>query len=161
MKLKRYLNEAKGSYLDNKKMPREGQQVYILAGQMADKVVKGTIRKITNIDQKGLANTYFEIEANGKNHHVNIAQVYDHKPKRVKTKDEYGEVTIWEAKADMFQKNMPNRYFVLGREVNNWFAQNHILGLRPTDNDFKKAAKALGITKKDAVKSWNEFTWGK
>lgn len=96
MRLKRYITEAKGSYLDNKKMPKEGQEVYVLSGQMADKVVKGKIRKITNIDQKGLSNTYFDIEANGRNYHVNIAQVYDHKPKQVKTKDEYGDVTIWE-----------------------------------------------------------------
>lgn len=95
MRLKRYITEAKGSYLDNKKMPKEGQEVYALVG-FERKIVKGKIRKLTNIDNKGLANTYLDINSGGKNYHVDISQVYDHKPKQVKTKDEYGDVTIWE-----------------------------------------------------------------
>jgi len=27
---------------------------------------------------------------------IDISQIFDHKPKKVKTKDEYGDVTIWE-----------------------------------------------------------------
>ena len=100
MRLKRYINESKGSYLDNKKMPKEGQTVYVLVG-FDRKVVKGKVIKFNNIDNRGLANTYLDIKlADGRNHHTDISQVYDHKPKQVKTKDEYGDVTIWESTDD-------------------------------------------------------------
>ena len=57
-----------------------------------------------------------------------------------------------------------NVYFVVGRKVNDWFGENHVTelrGLKPNDKDFANAAKALKIKKKDAVKAWNLFTWGK
>lgn len=90
-----YLNEKKGSFLDNKKLPKEGQKVWALVG-FDRKIVQGTVKKLSNIDQKGLANTYLDLDVKGKNYHLDISQIYDHKPKQVKTKDEYGEVTIWE-----------------------------------------------------------------
>lgn len=95
MRFLQYINEGSGSYLDNKKMPKEGQEVYALVG-FERKVVKGRLKKISNIDNRGLANTYLDIDVKGKNYHISIDQVYDHKPKQVKTKDEYGEVTVWE-----------------------------------------------------------------
>ena len=95
MKFKQYLNEVKGSYLDNKKLPKEGENVYALVG-FNRKIVKGKIKKVSNIDQKGLANTYLDLDVNGKNYHLDISCIYDHKPKKVKTKDEYGDVIIWE-----------------------------------------------------------------
>ena len=95
MRLKTYLNESKGSYLDNKKLPKEGSTVYALVG-FDRKIVKGKIKKVHNIDNRGLGNTYLDLDVKGKNYHIDISQVYDHKPKQVKTKDEYGEVTIWE-----------------------------------------------------------------
>lgn len=106
MRLKQYIKkeevgyvvvEVKGSYLDNKRMPKEGDTVYALVG-FDRKVVKGKVMKVSNIDQKGLANTYLDIDVNGKNYHLDVSQIFDHKPKKVKTKDEYGEVTIWESK---------------------------------------------------------------
>lgn len=97
MRLYNYINEAKGSYLDNKKMPKEGDTVYALVG-FDKKIVKGKIIKINNIDNKGLANTYLDLDANGKTYHTDISQIYDHKPKQVVKRDEYGEVKVWEAK---------------------------------------------------------------
>ena len=93
--IEKYLGEGRGSYLDNKKMPKEGDTVFALVG-FDRKVVKGTITKISNIDQKGLSNTYLDLNVNGKNYHLDISQIYDHKPKQMKKKDEYGEVTVWE-----------------------------------------------------------------
>jgi hypothetical protein len=34
-----------------------------------------------------------------------------------------------------------------------------MVGLRPTRDDFKKAAKKLGITITKAQKAWNIYTW--
>jgi hypothetical protein len=85
----------KGSYLENKKMPKEGDIVYFLQG-FNQKVMKGKIVNVTNIDKKGLANTYVDVESGGKNYHNNIHQIYDHKPKKVIKTDDYGEVKIWE-----------------------------------------------------------------
>lgn len=95
MRFKEYLEESKGSFLDNKKVPKDGQMVYAVVG-FDQKIVKGKVLKTSNIDKKGIANTYLDIDVNGKTYHVDISQIFDHKPKKVKVKDEYGEVTIWE-----------------------------------------------------------------
>lgn len=95
MKFKKYLKERKGSFLDNQKLPKEGQTVYAIVG-FNNKIVKGKVTRLTNIDNKGLSNTYLNIDVNGKNYHLSIDQIYDHIPKKVKIKDEYGETTIWE-----------------------------------------------------------------
>ena len=95
MRFEIYFNESKGSFLDNQKLPKVGQTLYALVG-FDRKVVKGKVIKLSNIDQKGLSNTYLDIDSNGKKYHIDISQVFDHKPKQVKTKDEYGDVTIWE-----------------------------------------------------------------
>ncbi len=124
MKLKQYLNETKGSFLDNKRIPKQGQAVYALVG-FERKVVKGTVTKLSNIDQKGLANTYLDINAKGKNYHVDISQVYDHKPKQVKTKDEYGEVTIWEATLN------------LNKDVKEFISKNEFYKYYKTPEDFQ------------------------
>lgn len=58
---------------------------------------KGKVTLVTNIDNKGLANTYIDIETDkGTKYHASIGQVFDHKPKQVKKTDQYGEVTVWE-----------------------------------------------------------------
>lgn len=102
MRYQRFVDEM--SYLDYGKMPDTGDVVWFLGGQMADKPMKGTVLAINNIDQKGLANTYMDIDSKGKKYHVNIAQVYDHMPKRIKKKDEYGDVTVWEATDSVVKK---------------------------------------------------------
>jgi len=93
---KELLIEAiKGSFLQNKKMPKEGQEVYALIG-FDKKIVKVKILRLTNIDNKGLANTYMDVTDGKKNYHINIDAIYDHKPKLVTKTDEYGEVKVWE-----------------------------------------------------------------
>ena len=79
------------------RIPKDGDEVYILAGCMADIVVKGKVLRTNNIDNKWFFNTYLEIENNnGGLHHVPISVVFDHKPKRVKITDTYGEVIVWQ-----------------------------------------------------------------
>ena len=95
MRFKNYLQESNGSFLDYNKLPREGQTIYAVVG-FDQKIVKGVVKKISNIDRKGLANNYMDIDVNGKNYHIAINQAYDHKPKKVKVTDEYGETTRWE-----------------------------------------------------------------
>lgn len=77
------------------KMPKEGEVVWFLSGQVNQKPMNGTVVRITNIDRKGLSNTYMDIEVDGVVHHVNIAQVFDHKPNLRTVKDEYGETKRW------------------------------------------------------------------
>lgn len=85
-----------GSYLDNQQVLKLGSEVWILTGQFADNPQKGMIKRIDNIDNKGLANTYVDVDVNGKIYHTNVAQVFDHKPKLVQVKDEYGFVKRWQ-----------------------------------------------------------------
>lgn len=93
--IEKYLVEAKGSYLVNKKLPKEGESVYAIVG-FDKKIVKGKVTRVTNIDKKGLENTYMDLDVNGKIYHVDINQIYDHKPKKKFIEDEYGKVEIWE-----------------------------------------------------------------
>ena len=97
IKFREYLKEGKkGSFLDNKKIPKEEQNVWILSGTFADKPEQGIIKISYNIDRKGLSNTYLDVETKKGIKHLNIAQIFDHKPKKIKVKDEYGEITKWE-----------------------------------------------------------------
>lgn len=94
---RKYIESNEGSFLDNKKIPKENQVVYFLSGSIAPfKILKGIIKSITNIDQKGLSNTYFDIESNNKLFHVNIGSVFDHKPKQIEIEDEFGKIKIWQ-----------------------------------------------------------------
>jgi exosome complex RNA-binding protein Csl4 len=96
MKFKQYLIEIKkGSYLDIKRLPKEGDKVYAVVG-FNQKIIQGTIVDITNIDRKGFANIYVEVEdKNSKKYHLAINQIFDHKPKKETIKDEYGETKVW------------------------------------------------------------------
>lgn len=97
MKFKKYLTEAKsrGSYLDIEKIPKEGENVYAVVG-FNQKIIKGKIVNITDIDRKGFSNTYVEVEdKNGKKYKLAINQIFDHKPKKEIIKDEYGETKVW------------------------------------------------------------------
>jgi|AntAceMinimDraft_18_1070375.scaffolds.fasta_scaffold01581_15 hypothetical protein len=95
MKYVRIISTRKGSYLDKQVIPIVGDIVWALIG-FVEKVVKGKIVSISDIDRKGLANTYIDIISKGKKYHVNTMSIFDHKPKRVKKKDRYGEVIIWQ-----------------------------------------------------------------
>jgi len=89
-----------GNYLKNKKMPKVGERVWFLKGQMSPfKVGKGKIIAVTNIDRRGLSNVYVDIEesdGNKKNYHCNIMQLFDHRPKYIEKTDEFGKTYIWE-----------------------------------------------------------------
>jgi len=82
------------TYLDNKKIPKINEKVYALVG-FENKIVNGKIVSVNNIDNKGLSNCYLDIDVSGKKYHVNISQIFNHKPKKVQIKDEYGFVTVW------------------------------------------------------------------
>jgi len=90
------LIENDGSYLEKKKMPKEGETVYALLS-MPTKIIKAKILRITNIDNKGLGNTYMDVQELGTNKtlHLSIDQIYDHKPKQTEIEDEYGKVKVW------------------------------------------------------------------
>ena len=94
MRLIQYLTEKNGSYLENGKTPKENDKVYTLVG-FDQKIIKGKIIRITNIDNKGLANNYMDIDDGQKKWHVSIDVVFDHKPKKIKVRDEYGETSRW------------------------------------------------------------------
>lgn len=94
MKTWQEILEREGSFLGNNKLPKEGQSVWALVG-FDRKPVQGTIISITNIDKKGLANTYLDLQVKNKKYHVNINDIFDHKPKQKKITDEFGEVTVW------------------------------------------------------------------
>lgn len=98
MKLREYLLNEKsgGSYLDNQKLPKEGDVVYVMTSRLGiGNPKKGIVKNITNIDNRGLSNTYLDIDVNGSLRHVNLMLVYDHKPKQVTKKDEFGEIKTW------------------------------------------------------------------
>ncbi len=72
------------------------QRVWILAGQFADKPMQGIILSVSNIDNKGINNTYCDIKTEYGLKHTNINQIFNHKPKRVIKKDCFGNYTTWE-----------------------------------------------------------------
>ncbi len=89
---------SKGSYLENKKLPKEGDIVYFLftkKDSLDQKIAKGKIERVNNIDNKGLSNTYLDINSGGRNFHVNIDQVFDHKPKYTELEDQFGKFKKW------------------------------------------------------------------
>lgn len=51
-------------------------------------------------------------------------------------------------------------FFELGRKVNSELLNMHVMTLRPKDSDFSKVSKKMRITKKEAIRAWNFFTWG-
>ncbi len=91
----RQFKESKGSYFDNKKLPREGDNIFFLYG-FNNEIKRGTILLISNIDRKGLGNTYFDIESNQRIFHVPINSIFDHRPKLVTKEDLFGKVKVWE-----------------------------------------------------------------
>lgn len=52
---------------------------------------------------------------------------------------------------------MDKKLFALGREVNANLP--HESGMKPSKDQFKQAAKKMGIPVSKAIKAWNEFTW--
>ncbi len=88
-----------GNVLENSIIVNSGNSVWFLRHKhgridlMAD---QGTIAAMFNIDNKGYANTYLDIiNKKGKSFHVNIGQVYNHKPKLTLITDCYGETAQW------------------------------------------------------------------
>ena len=96
IKLKDLLTEFnKGSFLDNKILPKLNQNVWILSGQFGDIPLQGIIKNISNIDKKGLSNTYVDVQTKKGIKHVNIDQIFDHKPIKTKIKDKFGVTSKW------------------------------------------------------------------
>jgi len=86
-----------GSYLDQNKTPYKKDKIWVMTAKIGIGSPQiGVIHRITNIDNKGLSNTYLDILVGNKILHVNIMLVYDHKPKKVKITDICGEIVKWE-----------------------------------------------------------------
>lgn len=71
------------------------EEVWALIG-FENNIVEGSITKITNIDNKGASNTYVDIKSNGSRYHINIDQIFDHMPEKIKKQDTYGTYTAWQ-----------------------------------------------------------------
>ena len=94
---KNKMETIKGSCLDINTLPKPGDKVWAMTSKIGiGDPREGIVIRDMNIDNKGLSNTYLDIEIEGKNHHLNIMLVYNHLPKMVRIEDDYGEVTIWE-----------------------------------------------------------------
>jgi hypothetical protein len=52
------------------------------------------------------------------------------------------------------------KFFELGRKVQDELHKIRADYFKPKDKDFSKVAKTLKITKKEAIRAWNFFTWG-
>ena len=86
----------KKSLLFNNKTPKIGDCFFALVG-FNPRVIHGKVINVTNIDNKGISNTYVDLKDNtGQNLHVNIMCLYDHKPELIEIEDEFGTVKIWE-----------------------------------------------------------------
>jgi len=89
----------KGNLLENNIMPEVGMEVWALIGSkrtFRDIPKKGVIKRVSNIDNRGLGNTYCDIDINGENRHQPIICIFDHKPKYVEIEDCFGKVKIWQ-----------------------------------------------------------------
>jgi len=85
----------RGSYLENDRLPKIGEKVFILHG-FNRKVVSGVVANVWDIDHKGLANTYIDVSTKLGRLHTSIESVFDHKPRLVKHIDSFGEIEVWE-----------------------------------------------------------------
>lgn len=87
---------AEGSYHDQGRCPAVGAQVWARIGMFGDEVAAAEVVTVTNIDGRGLGNTYMDVRlADGSIRHVSISSVYDHKPRQVRIVDAFGPVTVW------------------------------------------------------------------
>lgn len=71
------------------------EKVWILAGQFADIPMQGAIKSITNIDNKGPLNTYCDVKTSHGLKHVNIAQIFKHRPEKILKEDCFGIFSTW------------------------------------------------------------------
>lgn len=67
------------------------------------------------------------------------------------------EGEIMKFKQYLLNEGTDKKLFALGRQVND--ALPHESGMKPSKEQFKIAAKKLGISVNKAIKAWNEFTW--
>jgi hypothetical protein len=92
------LEEAtrQGSYFDQGRIPKEGEKVWALVGQINQKAVQGTVSRADRTYHGG--HYHCDVQtAKGSTHRVSTDVMFDHRPKRVKRRDEFGEVTVWES----------------------------------------------------------------
>jgi len=83
------------NYLRKNTIPKVGDWVWFLSGQMADTPQQGKVIRINDIDRKGINNTYLDIKSDGKEYHASLLVVYDNKPVQERIKDDYGFCTVW------------------------------------------------------------------
>ena len=83
------------NYLNQNKVPKINDKVYALVGFDAC-IIQGTISTITNIDNKGLSNTYVDIQTGNLKYHVNIGCIFDHLPIKITIQDDYGKLQVWD-----------------------------------------------------------------
>jgi len=93
------LEEArnKGSFFDQRRIPKEGEKVWALVGQVDQKPIQGTISRVERTYHGG--HYYCEVQTAKGAKRVSSDLIFDHRPKRTKRRDEFGEVTVWESSA--------------------------------------------------------------
>lgn len=84
-----------GSFLDQGRCPQLGETVWALIGQTDARPVAGVVSLISDIDRRGLGNTYLDVQAEGRTYHVPLMVVFNHRPRRVQIVDAFGPVRIW------------------------------------------------------------------
>jgi hypothetical protein len=91
------LQEAKrkGSFFDQGRTPKEGEKVWALVGQVDQKPIKGTILRVERTYHGG--HYYCDVQTAKGVKRVSSDLLFDHRPKRVKRTDQFGEVTVWES----------------------------------------------------------------
>lgn len=83
-----------GSFYEQQRVPYIGETVWLL-DHLAGKATQGTVTMVSNIDNRGLSNTYIHVSTPQGGLHSNIASVFDHKPRRQTRTDEFGEFKAW------------------------------------------------------------------
>lgn len=89
-----------GSYLEYGVEPKEGSTVWTLIYKNQESLkltpVRGVIERRTNIDERGIGNTYFDIRLkDDRLIHTSISQVFDHKPRMAAFEDSFGTFHKW------------------------------------------------------------------
>lgn len=93
--LERLEEAPKGSYFERRTEiePDVGDSVWVLVGYI-QKPVKGVVKSVQRTYHGG--HFHGDVDVKGRTFRVSTDVMFDHKPKRVKKTDEYGEVTVWE-----------------------------------------------------------------
>lgn len=144
MSVARQLEEAarKGSFFDQRRIPREGEKVWVLVGQIDQKPMQGTISRVERTYHGG--HYYCDIQTAKGIRHAASDQIFDHRPKRVKRRDEFGEVAVWEG---LEEAKSPSWYEALYKRNKGIFWRGE---------GGKKGAPVVGAIGEGIYVTWNQ-----